>query len=321
MANTLQIGVIGRHFGANVHAAAFRLNSGCDVVAVGSHEWRMIVENPRIDAVSIAVPPQTQVEIARHALEKKKHVFLEKPISGNYTAAESLLELSKQSKSIAMVDFELPFLNSWMMAKKIIDSGDIGRIENVEVNWTTVSYSKGEYTSSWKFDSSSGGGLLCNFGSHVFNYIEHFFGRIVSINCRRTFVTHSSDMQLDVALELNLKTQPGTNISVLMDGRGRKPLHRIEIIGNRGVLLLENTASDYVSGFVLKKDGKELANEKPSLEYPDGRIWAVGQVVDSFIKSILDGTLRSPSLHDGCRSEELIEFANKSDRQHKELVA
>ncbi len=318
---TFQIGIIGRHFGSNVHAAAFRLSNRCDVIANASRNWKSIVENPEIDAISIAVPPQAQSEIARRALELKKHVLLEKPATADRLAAVALLELAQKNHVTAMIDFELPFMKTWIDAKKRLDDGEIGRLENVQITWKTLSYSKGEFDASWKFNTALGGGMLSNFGSHVFNYVEHFFGRVQTVRCERQFITHSGKIRLDVALNLNLQTRGKVPVTIKMDARGTKPLHRIEIIGNRGTLTLENTASDYVSGFVLKKGREIIATEKHASEHGDGRIWAVHQVINRFLESAETGKLNSPSLFEAVRSEELIELAAKADASNQEVPA
>jgi predicted dehydrogenase len=105
-----------------------------------------------------------------------------------------------------------------------------------------------------------------------------------------------------------------------MDGRGPKPLHRIHIRGTNGSLTLENATSDYVSSFILKKDGAKVADEKQALLSDDGRIWATHQVVNRFVESIKTGKLNSPTLADGVRTEELMKWALQSSRTRQEVA-
>lgn len=321
MANkTLRIGIIGRHFGNNVHAPAFQQHPDCQLAGVASRDWRALVQDPSVDAVSIAVPPPVQRQIALSILELKKHVLFEKPLTGDFGIAQILAEKAKEAKVVAMVNFELPFMKTWIEAKRLIDKGHVGRLSNVDITWTAMSYSRGEFDASWKFNPLEGGGLLNNFGCHVFNYVEHFFGRIIAMTCEQELVTHGNNIKLDVGVTLNLKTKMGLPISVKMDGRGPKPLHRIHITGTNGSLTLENTASDYISGFVLKKDGAVVANEKQALLNDDGRIWATHQVVKCFVDSIKTGKLNSPTLTDGVRAEELMKWALQSSRTRQEIA-
>src|SRR5687767_11561961 len=42
-------------------------------------DYRAAIEDPRVDAVVVAVPPQFHLELTRQALEAGKHVLVEKP--------------------------------------------------------------------------------------------------------------------------------------------------------------------------------------------------------------------------------------------------
>src|ERR1700693_3932236 len=113
----LNIGIIGLGFGSRVHVPAFRCDPRCSVAAiVGSNaekamrvahqlsiktsygDWRSVLDDRKIDAVSIAVPPLEQPVIARAALEAGKHVFCEKPLAANASQAASLLEAARRSR-------------------------------------------------------------------------------------------------------------------------------------------------------------------------------------------------------------------------------
>ena len=99
MSPPLRVAVIGVGFGQQVHVPAFRTDSRCEVTTLcasneakaaevatrlnvphASGDWRAVVADPEIDAVSIAVPPRLQPQIAIAALEHGKSVFCEKPL-------------------------------------------------------------------------------------------------------------------------------------------------------------------------------------------------------------------------------------------------
>lgn len=297
----IKVGVVGRHFGANVHAPALRL-AGFEVDGIRSHDWQTFLDDPSVQAISLAVPPFIQVNIAAEAFRRKKHVLLEKPVSANLEKARELLALAKKSRVIAMVDFELPLLKSWTAAKKRIDAGELGRLKAVNITWTTMSFSEGRYEDQWKHDSERGGGMLNNFGPHIFNYLEHFFGRVALLSCQRQFVTHGA-ISLDLTANLKFKTKEAVPIQVKLDGRGPVPLHRIEIKGELDEIILENKSADYVKGFT---------GENEAAEQKDGRIWAVHLVAKRFLEAIQTGKSASPSLEEGLRAEELLEEARRA---------
>jgi len=52
-------------------------------------DWRALIDDPAVDAVSIATPPSVQAQIAIHALELGKPVFAEKPMASTLEEARS----------------------------------------------------------------------------------------------------------------------------------------------------------------------------------------------------------------------------------------
>ena len=53
-----------------------------------------VLDDPIVDAVSIATPPSTHYALVKQALEAGKHVLVEKPLATNVADAESLVELA-----------------------------------------------------------------------------------------------------------------------------------------------------------------------------------------------------------------------------------
>src|SRR5437868_2912387 len=62
-----------------------------------------LLDRDDIDAVDVAVPINLTARIASQALQKRKHVFAEKPIADNIEDARSLIDLAhKQNQVLAI---------------------------------------------------------------------------------------------------------------------------------------------------------------------------------------------------------------------------
>ena len=57
----------------------------------------------QVDAVSIVTPTPNHIEAARQCIDKKKHVFIEKPITVTLEEADELLKLSKEKDVLIQV--------------------------------------------------------------------------------------------------------------------------------------------------------------------------------------------------------------------------
>jgi predicted dehydrogenase len=81
----------------------------------------------KVDAVYILSPTKLHIKQARFAVEKNKHVFLEKPLS---TTLEGVDELEREAKEKGVVvgnAFCFRFHEGVEKLKKIVDSGRIGK--------------------------------------------------------------------------------------------------------------------------------------------------------------------------------------------------
>ncbi len=58
-------------------------------------DYREILRDPEVDAVIIATPIDTHFILAKEALSKGKHIFLEKPMCLKYSEGKELISLSK----------------------------------------------------------------------------------------------------------------------------------------------------------------------------------------------------------------------------------
>ena len=68
-------------------------------------DYRKLLENPDIKAVSIATPDFAHREIAVAAAEAGKHILVEKPLATTVEDAEAIVKAAKKAKVKLMVDF------------------------------------------------------------------------------------------------------------------------------------------------------------------------------------------------------------------------
>jgi predicted dehydrogenase len=199
----IRVGIVGSNFGRAVLLPAFRADSALrgrcargprraeDRGSRARSRRRARLQDldracggRRIDAVAIATPPALQPDIAIQALQGGKAVFLEKPLAATLAQADALLDQARKSKRPAMVDFEFPELPAWLRAKALIDEGAIGALRHVVVSWQVENYATRMRLKSWKTNGDDGGGVLGNFVSHCFHYLEYFCGPLANLSAQ-----------------------------------------------------------------------------------------------------------------------------------------
>lgn len=81
-----------------------------------------------LDAIVIATPVYTHHQLAREALLAGKHVFVEKPLTGNSAHGEELLSLAKERNLRLMVGHTFVYNPGVEAIKRVIQSGELGDI-------------------------------------------------------------------------------------------------------------------------------------------------------------------------------------------------
>lgn len=83
-----------------------------------------------VDAVVIATPVRSHYELVREALQQGKHVFVEKPLADTLKGAEELAALAEKKRLTLMVDHTYVYTGAVETIKKIVEAGEIGRIQS-----------------------------------------------------------------------------------------------------------------------------------------------------------------------------------------------
>jgi predicted dehydrogenase len=332
----LGIGIVGCNYGRTVLIPAFRHDPRCEVVALGGTDaertaelaratnvarafgrWQALVEEPTVAVVAVAVPPDLQPAIARHALELGKPVFLEKPLARDLAGAQLILESASQSGRPTIIDFNFPELPAWQRAKAILDIGAIGRLRNVVMTWNFEHRATRLGLESWKTGGDGGNGLLGNFVSHCFHNLEWLCGPILGLT-GKLFALPNGNADASVALALAFACGAGGILQVSCAsflGSG----HRIELYGEDGTLVLSNPTADYFRGFELKlaRQGddalKPVAIEDADDEpFSDSRISPVRHLVRRLIDACERSGCPSPGVAEGYRVQCLIDAARRA---------
>jgi predicted dehydrogenase len=338
--SVIRLGIVGSNYGRTVQLPAFRADPRCTVVALagtdpartaeraraagvpkGYGDWRALVEDKDVQAVAIATLPSLQAQVALRALELGKPVFAEKPMASDLAGARTMLKQATKSGLPTMIDFNFHQIMSWQRAKAMLDDGAIGRLRHIAVHWHVENRSIQMRMRNWKTMSDDGGGVLGNFISHCFHYLEWFCGPITGLTARIGGLPDDRDLETTVAMAMNFKAGPMASLSMSCAsylGAG----HRIEFFGEDGTLVLDNRTADYMRGFELlyaKRPATAFAripvDDPLDAKFADGRAAPVSRLAKIFLDAIETGGTATPGFAEGYRVQQLIDAARRSHRE------
>ena len=149
----LRIGIIGTGGISGAHIEAYmkqpdvEIVAGCDLIPgkaearFADHgvegaktfvDYKEMIDTVEMDAVSVCTYNCTHAECAIYALEHGLHVLLEKPFTVTLEEAVAVMKAEKASGKIVSVGFQPRFDANMQMIKKIVQSGELGRVYYVQ---------------------------------------------------------------------------------------------------------------------------------------------------------------------------------------------
>ncbi len=96
-------------------------------------DFQQLLDDKTIDAVSIAVPTSMHKQVAMAAMQKGKHVLLEKPIALTEEEAQEIIDCSKKQKVKLMIGHIERFNPAIRELKQRLHRGDLGQIYKIDV--------------------------------------------------------------------------------------------------------------------------------------------------------------------------------------------
>jgi myo-inositol 2-dehydrogenase / D-chiro-inositol 1-dehydrogenase len=112
------------------------------------------IEDADVDAVVIVSPASTHAGLIEAALAAGKAIWCEKPIAEGVPETERIVERWRENGIPIQVGFMRRFDPGYVRAKRLIDAGELGRIEQFRA------YSRDTYPPPIEFLRSSGGSFL-----------------------------------------------------------------------------------------------------------------------------------------------------------------
>nr|MDQ3831137.1 Gfo/Idh/MocA family oxidoreductase [Candidatus Tectomicrobia bacterium] len=194
-AATVNVGVVGLGGGASDMIPAFvqhphiALTAAADIDQGQLEKFRSefqgetylsaeaLCDNPRVDVVYIATPNQFHTEHTLIALEKGKHVLVEKPMTLTLADADVMIQAAERQGVQLMVNVKHSFDPHIRKIREIVQSGELGRLRMLHY-WYFADWLYRPRTAE-ELNPSLGGGVTWRQGPHQFDILRTIAGGLV----------------------------------------------------------------------------------------------------------------------------------------------
>ncbi|HEU5383084.1 MAG TPA: Gfo/Idh/MocA family oxidoreductase [Ktedonobacteraceae bacterium] len=180
-----------------------------------------------VDGVVIAAPVRAHYALARAALLHDKHVLVEKPLTANVAEAEELVALARERGRILMVGHTFEYSPAVNELKKLIESGDLGKIYCIEAERVNLGLFRSDINVIW------------DLAPHDISILLYLLGK----KPERVKVQAHAHLQpriQDVA-HLDLGFADGMNAHIHVSWLHPCKIRRVTIIGDQRMVVYDDT--------------------------------------------------------------------------------
>lgn len=136
-------------------------------------DYEEMLNDEDIELVVITTPSHLHFEHAKKALDKGKHVLVEKPYTSTYKEAVALNRIADEKGLFISAYQNRRYDGDYLTVKKLKESGNLDRIHEMSMVWDRYAPTR---IHSWKGAGLDGANLVYDLGSHLLDQALTLFG-------------------------------------------------------------------------------------------------------------------------------------------------
>jgi myo-inositol 2-dehydrogenase/D-chiro-inositol 1-dehydrogenase len=184
-----------------------------------------------LDAVYITLPNRLHAQYALAALERRKHVFCEKPMTVSREDADRVVQAAARAGTVFQVGHNRRFAPVYQRVKEALSS--------LEPLCAELKMNRGELENPpWTADDAVTGGYLFETPIHIFDMAAFLMGPIVEVTAHAASLVYSSTTDTFTALFRFASGRTASFVSCAYTGWSF-PFERVEVYGRYATLRTE----------------------------------------------------------------------------------
>ena len=329
----LRVGIVGVNGIGQAHAWALKsldtseLTAVCDIETAHAEKTARDFEvntftdlasmcaSDLVDAVVVATPAGTHVEIARAALDAGLHVYCEKPVATTSDDGYTLASYAREKARVLQIGFQFRYHRGYTALREAYAQlGELRRVNVVATNWfrPQAYFVESPWRASWRM---AGGGVLMNQAVHQVDALINTVGMPSRVTARVRTAAHQAAIEDEAIALLEWPNGAcGTLVASLNDIAGSE---RIELFCDGGAVTLVDGYDVQVTQFDVRREIDENPDAFATYETAWESLVEPGKGSDEFkmflaahrefATTIAEG--RAPAI-DGVSGTRSVELAN-----------
>lgn len=298
-------------------------------------DWRVLVNDPKVEAIVIATPQETHRIVAEAAFALGKPVFCEKPLGASLDDSRAMVDAAVTSGVPNMVGFNYIRTPASQFARQLISDGEIGDITWFRGEHTEDFYADPNMPATWR-TTGAANGTMGDLAPHMINAALALLGPITRVMAEIETVHKSrpgGEVTNDDHGQMMCRFENGAMGQMYFSriAMGRKMGYAYEITGTKGAIRFDQ--EDQNALWLYRAEGPEAERGFRKIltgpAHPDYLPFCQGpghgtgyqdQIIieaRDFLAAIETGKPIWPTFQDGLEVNRVIAAATASHRLEK----
>ncbi len=227
--------------------------------ARSTDDWRVLVNDPKVEAIVIATPQETHRAIAEAAFALHKPVFCEKPLGASLSDSAAMVAAAEASGVANMVGFNYIRTPASQFARKLIADGAIGDVTWFRGEHTEDFYADPQAPATWR-TTGEANGTMGDLAPHMINAalallgpIRRVMAEVETVHSTRPGGTVTNDDHAQMMCRFENGAMGQMYFSRI--ATGRKMGYAYEISGTKGAIRFDQ--EDQNALWLYRMEGPE----------------------------------------------------------------
>jgi predicted dehydrogenase len=142
-------------------------------------DWRELLDDPAVEAVSVTAPNHLHREIATAAAAAGRHVWVEKPVGLTAADALAVARAVRDAGVQSCVGFNYRNAPAIQQARELVAGGSLGIVTHARFRLFSDYAGHPQGALSWRFERAQGGtGVLGDLASHGVDLVRYLLGEV-----------------------------------------------------------------------------------------------------------------------------------------------
>jgi predicted dehydrogenase len=194
-----------------------------------------LLGDPELDAVVVATPVFTHVELCTRALLAGKHTFVEKPLATSTALADELVNLASVQRRALMCGHTFLYSPAVRAVRRMLDAGALGKVYFISASRVNLGLHQRDISVIW------------DLGPHDFSILLHWLGEMP---CSVRAVGRDSIVRgiADVAF-VALRFPSGIVANVELSWLAPTKLRRTVVVGSEKMVVYDDVSAEPIRLF------------------------------------------------------------------------